>query len=54
MVNGIKNFNGEIYGTKVKLQLLRFVRAEQKFSSVDELKNAIINDVKLLDSGEEK
>lgn len=50
----IKNFNGEIYGTKVKLQLLRFVRAEQKFSSVDELKNAIINDVKLLDSGEEK
>ena len=46
----IKNFKGEIYGTKVKLQLLHFVRAEKKFSSIDELKNAILNDVKLLDS----
>lgn len=48
----IKNFKGEIYGTKVKLQLLHFVRAEKKFSSIDELKNAILNDVKLLDSWE--
>lgn len=46
----IKDFSDEIYGEKIKTQLLSFIRPEQKFSSIDELKNAILNDVKLLDN----
>lgn len=45
----IKDFCGDIYGKEMKTELLRFVRGEQKFESIDALKNAIINDVKLLD-----
>ncbi len=46
----IKNFSGDIYGKQMKTELLKFVREEQKFNSIDELKNAILNDVKLLDA----
>lgn len=45
----IKDLGGDIYGKKVKTELLRFVRAEQKFNSLSELKSTIENDVKLLD-----
>lgn len=45
----IKGFSGDIYGKKMKTQLLEFVRDEKKFESAEELKRAIINDVKLLD-----
>lgn len=45
----IKDFSGDIYDKEVKISLLRFVREEQKFNSPEELKNAIANDVKLLD-----
>lgn len=45
----IKGFSGDIYGCDMKTELLYFVREERKFSSVGELKNAILNDVKLLD-----
>lgn len=45
----IKDFSEEIYGEKIKTQLLRFVRPEQEFTSIEELKNAILNDVNLLD-----
>ncbi|MBQ8741152.1 MAG: riboflavin biosynthesis protein RibF [Clostridia bacterium] len=45
----IKDFCGDIYGKEMKTELLHFVRGEQKFESIDALKNAIINDVKLLD-----
>ncbi len=45
----IKDFSGDIYGKDMKIQILRFVRAEQKFSSLDQLKNAILNDIKQLD-----
>ena len=45
----IKNFSGDIYGKQMTTELLHFVREEQKFSAIDELKNAILNDVKLLD-----
>lgn len=44
----IKDFSSDIYGKEITTQLLRFVREEKKFSSVNELKNAILNDVKLL------
>lgn len=45
----IKDFDSDIYGTNIKLELLHFVREEKKFSSEDKLKNAILNDIKLLD-----
>lgn len=43
----IKNFEGNIYGEEIRLELLRFMRKEQKFNSLAELKSAILNDVKL-------
>lgn len=44
----IKDFCGDLYGSEMKTELVEFIRDEQKFSSIDELKNAILNDVKLL------
>lgn len=37
----ILGFNGDLYGKKVKIKLLDFVRAERQFSSIEELKNQI-------------
>lgn len=45
----IKGFSGDIYGMSMTTELLRFVREEKKFSSVEELKAAILYDVKLSD-----
>ena len=45
----IKDFSGDIYGETITTQLLKFVREEQKFSSEEQLKIAIANDIKLLD-----
>lgn len=45
----IKGFSNDIYGKQMTTELVRFVREEKKFSSIDELKSAILNDVKLLD-----
>lgn len=44
----IKDFSEEIYGKEMKTELLEFVREEQKFSSIDALKKAILKDVELL------
>lgn len=44
----IKDFSGDIYGKQMKTRLIKFVREEQKFSSLEELKKAILNDVKLI------
>ena len=44
----IKDFSGDIYGENIRLELLQFVRAEQKFSSAEELKNAVLKDIDLL------
>ncbi|HND84348.1 MAG TPA: riboflavin biosynthesis protein RibF [Pseudobdellovibrionaceae bacterium] len=41
----IYNFDEEIYGKEVQIQFLHFQREEKKFSSVEELKQAIHNDV---------
>lgn len=46
----IKNFSLDVYGKLMKTELLQFIREEQKFNSIDELKRAILNDVKLLDA----
>jgi riboflavin kinase/FMN adenylyltransferase len=39
------SFNQEIYGKEIEIQFLHFQRDEKKFSSVEELKQAIHNDV---------
>lgn len=45
----IKDFSGDIYHKKIKIELLDFVREEKRFNSLSELVNAIKNDVILLD-----
>ncbi len=42
----IKDFSGDLYGERVTLKLIRFIRPEIKFSSAEELKAQIENDVK--------
>lgn len=42
----IPNFNQNIYGQKITIELLDFIRDEKKFSSIEELKNKIITDIK--------
>lgn len=37
----IPNFTGNLYGAEVRIDYLRFQRAEQKFNSVDDLKKQI-------------
>lgn len=37
---------GEIYGQKADIRLLEFIRSERKFSGIDELKNAILDNSK--------
>ncbi len=44
----IKGFCGDIYGKVMKTELIKFVREEQKFGSLEELKQAISNDIKCL------
>ncbi len=42
------NFSQEIYGKKIKVSFLRFIRKEKKFESVEKLKEQIIKDIKLV------
>lgn len=42
----IIGFEGDIYGKKIKTSLVEFIRPEMKFSSVEELKKQIENDLK--------
>ena len=44
----IFDFNKEIYGKKIKVSFLKFVRKEKKFESVEKLKDQIIKDIKLV------
>ncbi len=44
----ILGYNGDLYGKRIKLRLLRFIRPEKRFSSLDELKTAIVNDIQSL------
>lgn len=41
----IFNFNRNLYGQKITIQLLKFIRTEQKFSSVEKLVDQIKKDV---------
>lgn len=40
----IFGFDGELYGKRVKVELVKFLREEKKFDSVDELRLAIATD----------
>ncbi len=42
----IKNFSGNLYGKKIRIIPIEFLREEKKFSSVEELKEQILNDLK--------
>ena len=41
----ILDFSREVYGEKVYIQIVKFMRKEKKFSSIDELKATIQSDV---------
>ena len=41
----IIGFNGDVYGCIADLRLIKFIRDEKKFDSLDELKQAIKNDL---------
>ncbi|MAI29991.1 MAG: riboflavin biosynthesis protein RibF [Rickettsiales bacterium] len=44
----IFDFSKEIYGKKIKVSFLKFIRKEKKFESVEKLKDQIIKDIKLV------
>ena len=44
----IFDFNKEIYGKRIKVSFLTFVRKEKKFESGEKLKDQIIKDIKLV------
>ena len=44
----IPNFNQDIYGKKITVEFLEFIREEKKFPSILELKQQIIKDVEFL------
>lgn len=41
------DFEGDLYGKSVTLEFLYFLRPEQRFASLDELKNAVLHDAKM-------
>ncbi len=41
----IIDFSGDLYGQKIKLELVKFMRAEEKFSSIEALRDRISQDV---------
>ncbi len=40
----IPEFSGDLYGRRIRVNLVQYMRGEQKFASVEELKQAIIQD----------
>ena len=42
----IIGYNGDLYGKKISVELIDFIRPERKFSSLEELKGAIADDVR--------
>lgn len=43
----ILGFNGDLYGEKIKIQLLHFIRNERKFNSLKEVFNQVREDIKI-------
>ena len=46
----IFDFEGDLYGRRLEVRLVRKVRDEQRFASVDELKEQLHNDFELIRS----
>lgn len=44
----ILDYSGSLYGRKLKVELLYFIRPEEKFSSIEALKKQISNDVEMM------
>ena len=44
----IDNFSGEIYGEKISVSFIEKIREEKTFSSIDELKNQLHDDLNFL------
>lgn len=44
------NFEGDIYGQKLKVELLQYLREEKKFQNIEELKSQIHKDVQIAHS----
>jgi riboflavin kinase/FMN adenylyltransferase len=38
------DFDGDLYGKRLEVKLGAFIRAERKYSNLDELKTAILRD----------
>ncbi|MBD5129213.1 MAG: riboflavin biosynthesis protein RibF [Ruminococcaceae bacterium] len=49
METHILNFGGELYGEKVAVSLIKFLRPERRFAGLDELKEQIESDIAALD-----
>ena len=44
----IPNFNQDLYGKKIEVEFIDFVREEKKFASLEELKRQILDDLEIL------
>ena len=43
----IDNFNQDVYGEKIVVSFIQFIRPEQKFHSLEELKEQMQSDIKV-------
>ena len=41
----IYDFSGDIYGKNIRIEPVKFLRGEQKFSSAEKLKEAVLKDI---------
>lgn len=39
------DYEGDLYGQEIRVELMKFLRPEQKFDSLEELKQAVLNDI---------
>lgn len=46
METHILDFDGDLYGQNISISLCRFIRPEQKFNNIDELRSRISEDIK--------
>ena len=46
------DFEGDLYGQSMKVELLKFLRPEQKFGSLEELKAAVLKDIENVKNAE--
>ena len=46
-MENILDYKNDIYGNKIQIQFVKTIRGESRFQHIDELKNAIYNDIEL-------